>query len=71
MPIFLRRFVLVLFACSATLGAFPQKTGTPSAETQQRINDVTSGLLPGVVIKGDPHPGHSLSERLRRCTSMA
>jgi CubicO group peptidase (beta-lactamase class C family) len=64
MPIFLRRFVLVLFACSATLGAFPQKTGTPSAEIQQRINDVTSGLLPSVVIKGDPHPGHSLSERM-------
>jgi len=64
MPIFLRRFVLVLLACGATLGAFPQKTGTPSAEIQQRINDVTSGLLPSVVIKGDSHPGHSLSERM-------
>jgi CubicO group peptidase (beta-lactamase class C family) len=35
-----------------------------SAETQQHIENVKSGLLPDVVWKNDPHPGHSLSDRM-------
>jgi CubicO group peptidase (beta-lactamase class C family) len=60
----LKRVVVFTVACCATHFAFSQKTPAPSAETQQHIKDVESGLLPGVVVKGDPHPGHSLSERM-------
>jgi CubicO group peptidase (beta-lactamase class C family) len=41
-----------------------QKTPAISAETQQHIRDVEGGLLPSVIVKDDPHPGHALSERM-------
>jgi CubicO group peptidase (beta-lactamase class C family) len=59
-----KRLVVFAFACGATQFAHPQKTPVISAETQQHIKDVESDLLPGVVMKDDPHPGHSLSERM-------
>ncbi|HEX3969383.1 MAG TPA: serine hydrolase [Edaphobacter sp.] len=62
MPTVLKYFAVLLMACGATPFTLSQKT--TSAETQQHIKDVEAGLLPGVVIKGDPHPGHSLSERM-------
>ena len=64
MPILLKRFALLLMACSATQFAFSQKPPGTAAETQQHIKDVEAGLLPSIVIKGDPHPGHTLSERM-------
>jgi CubicO group peptidase (beta-lactamase class C family) len=64
MSIALRWFVVFALACSATQFAHPQKTPAISAETQQHIKDVETGLLPSVVVKDDPHPGHSLSERM-------
>jgi CubicO group peptidase (beta-lactamase class C family) len=64
MSIVLKRLVVFAFACGATQFALPQKTPVISAETQQHIKDVESDLLPPVVMKDDPHPGHSLSERM-------
>lgn len=64
MSIFLKRFVVFLFACCATHTTLSQKTAPLSAETQQHIKDVEAGLLPSVVVKGDAHPGHSINERM-------
>jgi CubicO group peptidase (beta-lactamase class C family) len=64
MSIVLKRFLVFLLVFGATQFAIPQKTTTSSAETQQHIKDVEAGLLPSVVLKDDPHPGHSLSERM-------
>lgn len=64
MPILVKRFAVLLVVCGATQFALSQKTPGNAAETQQRIKDVEGGLLPSVVIKGDPHPGHTLSERM-------
>lgn len=64
MSICLKRVVVLLLACGATQFALSQKSPGGAAETQQHIKDVEAGLLPNVVIKGDAHPGHSLSERM-------
>src|SRR5271168_4784459 len=45
----------------------PGTTANPAErqrEIQQHIDHVTSGLLPPVVDKNDPHPGHSLNEQM-------
>jgi CubicO group peptidase (beta-lactamase class C family) len=64
MSTFIKRAAVFLLACSATPFALSQKAPVSSVETQKHIQDVEAGLLPGVVVKGDPHPGHSLSERM-------
>lgn len=64
MSILVKRVLVLLLTCGATQFAFSQKTPTISAETQQHIKDVEAGLLPSIVIKGDAHPGHTLSERM-------
>jgi CubicO group peptidase (beta-lactamase class C family) len=64
MSIFLKRFAVSLLLCVATQFALSQKASPGSAETQQHIKDVEGGLLPSVVVKGDSHPGHSMSERM-------
>jgi CubicO group peptidase (beta-lactamase class C family) len=65
MPIALKRMMLLfVLACGACQLAQTQKLPADSAETQQHIKDVEAGLLPGVIRKDDPHPGHSLSERM-------
>ena len=61
---FLKRLFVFVLACGITQFALPQKTPAISAETQQHIKDVEAGLLPGIVVKDDLHPGHSLSERM-------
>ena len=60
----LRQIFFFVFVCGATQLALGQKTPAVSAETQQHIKDVEAGLLPSIVVKGDPHPAHSLSERM-------
>lgn len=55
--------VLVMAVGWASLGVC-QKTQGLSAETQQHIKAVEAGLLPAVVSKDDPHPGHSMRERM-------
>ena len=64
MSIILKRLLVFLLVCGATQFAHPQKTPAISAETQQHIKDVEAGLLPSVIVKDDPHPGHSLTERM-------
>jgi CubicO group peptidase (beta-lactamase class C family) len=64
MPMVVKRFAVLLVVFGATQFALSQKPAAISAETQQHIKDVEAGLLPSVVIKGDPHPGHTLSERM-------
>ena len=64
MPVFLQRVVLFLLVSSASPVALPQTTPVISTETREHIKDVEAGLLAAVVSKDDPHPGHSLSERM-------
>src|ERR1700732_4171859 len=64
MSILLKRVVVFLLACGVCQLAHSQKTPAVSAETQQHIRDVETGLRPSVVLKDDPHPTHSLSERM-------
>jgi CubicO group peptidase (beta-lactamase class C family) len=64
MPIWLKRIGLCVLALGVAQLAVAQKTPAISAETQQHIKDVEAGLLQSVVVKGDPHSAHSLSERM-------
>jgi CubicO group peptidase (beta-lactamase class C family) len=41
-----------------------QNTASTSAEVEQHIQHVTSGLVGGVVIKGDEHGTHTLADRM-------
>lgn len=59
-----RRVALLVFACWTAECGTGQQIPVISAETQQHIEHVRSGLLPDVVWKNDPHPGHPLSERM-------
>ncbi len=52
--------VLVCWTAQLVIAQAP----APSAETQQHIEHVTAGLLPAVMQRDDPHPGHALSERM-------
>src|SRR5260370_13768928 len=60
----LKRVVVFMLACGACQLAYSQKPPAISAETQQHIKDVEAGLTPSVILKDDPHPRHSLSERM-------
>src|SRR5271170_3454454 len=64
MSIVLKRCIALVLACGVAQFAVAQKTPAVPDETKQHIRDVETGLLPSVVVKGDPHPGHSLSERM-------
>ena len=64
MPIVLRRFVVFALVCGMTQFAISQKTTESSAETQQHIKDVVAGLEPSIVVKGDAHAEHTLSDRM-------
>ncbi len=64
MPIVLKRIFFFVLVCGWTQVALCQKTAAVSAETQQHIKDVETGLMPSVVVKDDPHPKHSMSERM-------
>jgi CubicO group peptidase (beta-lactamase class C family) len=55
----------LLVALVATKDGLAQKTIPLSEETRQHIKDVENGLLPSVVIQGDAHPAHTLSERMQ------
>jgi len=64
MSIVLKRCIAFVLACGLTQFALSQKTPAMSAETQQHIKDVEAGLLPSVVVKGDTHAAHTMSERM-------
>jgi CubicO group peptidase (beta-lactamase class C family) len=64
MLLVLKRVAVFTLVCWTTQFALSQKTPVLSAETQQHIKAVESGLLQGIVLKDDPHPQQSLSERM-------
>ena len=64
MSIVLRRIVVFAFVFGMTRLAIPQKATGSSPETQQHIKDVVAGLMPSVVMQGDAHATHTLSERM-------
>jgi CubicO group peptidase (beta-lactamase class C family) len=64
MQTLMKRAIVFLLACSTTQFVLSQKTPVTSAKTQQHIKAVEAGLLLTVVSKDDPHPGHSMSERM-------
>lgn len=53
--------VVAALACALSLPDFAQ----PSADVEQHIQHVTSGLIGGVVLKGDEHATHTLVERMK------
>lgn len=64
MSTFMKRAVVCLLVCGATQFVLSQKRPSNSTETQKHIKEVEANLLPAVVSKDDPHPEHSLSERM-------
>lgn len=60
----LNSLALSLFACLAAQSALAQTAPALSAETQQHIQHVQSGLLPAVIVKDAPHQAHTLGERM-------
>ena len=58
-------FVLMALACSAAQFSVAQDAPVASAETDEHIQFVTSGLTGDVVIKGDQHATHMLADRMK------
>ena len=69
------QFALIAVACCLTQPAVAQNTALTSSEVEQHIQHVTSGLIGGVVIKGDEHATHTLVDRMNDlkvpCVSIA
>jgi CubicO group peptidase (beta-lactamase class C family) len=61
-----RRTVAFTILCLTASAVFAQNTSSTPAETAKHIEHVEAGLLPMVIVKGDPHPGHSLQERMEK-----
>jgi CubicO group peptidase (beta-lactamase class C family) len=60
-----RNSTLVALACFATQFAVAQNVQVPSPAIEQHVQHVTSGLIGGVVIKGDDHATHTLADRMK------
>jgi len=60
-PLRLPFTVIALSCCPWLVPAQSEPAGNPQVE--QHIQHVTSGLMGGVVIKGDEHATHSLTDR--------
>jgi CubicO group peptidase (beta-lactamase class C family) len=58
------RFALIVLACCLAQPMVAQNSAPSSAQVEQHIQHVTSGLIGGVVIKGDEHATHTLAERM-------
>src|ERR1700733_6238991 len=58
------RFALMAVTCCLAQSVVAQNTAPNSAEVEQHIQHVTSGLIGGVVIKGDEHATHTLADRM-------
>ena len=58
------QFAMIAVACCLAQPAVAQNTALTSAEVEQHIQHVTSGLIGGVVIKGDEHATHTLADRM-------
>jgi hypothetical protein len=62
LPLSPKHLVLLALACSTSFRIHAQ--ALPD-QVQQHIQHVVSGLLPAVVIKDQPQPTHTLSERMK------
>ena len=60
-----RQFALVALACFVPQFAAAQNAPLTSQEIEQHFQHVTSGLIGGVVIKGDAHATHTLADRMK------
>src|SRR5260370_5659997 len=60
----LKPVIVFMLGCGTWQLVYSQKRRAISAETQQHIRDVEADLTPSVIVKYDPHPRHSLSERM-------
>src|ERR1700727_2720026 len=60
-----RKVALIALACSAAQFGVAQQAPGASSETEQHIQQVTSGLTGDVVIKGDGHATHMLADRMK------
>ena len=58
-------FGLIVGACCLPLSSIGQPAPAKNADVEQHIQHVTSGLIGGVVIKGDEHSTHALAERMK------
>jgi CubicO group peptidase (beta-lactamase class C family) len=62
MFVFRHSAALVVVSCAVQLAAAQNST---AHEVEEHIQHVTSGLIGGVVIKGDEHATHSLADRMK------
>ena len=60
-----RRSGLIALLCVAVQCVLAQNPSAASSETEQHIQHVTSGLIGGIVIKGDEHVTHTLADRMK------
>jgi CubicO group peptidase (beta-lactamase class C family) len=58
------KFALMALACCLAQPVVAQNTALTSAEIEQHIQRVTTGLIGGVVIKGEEHATHTLADRM-------
>jgi CubicO group peptidase (beta-lactamase class C family) len=59
------QFALMALVCCLAQSAVAQNAPITSPEVEQHIQSVTSGLIGGVVIKGDKHVTHTLADRMK------
>lgn len=60
----LKHLTFAMLAGFAVPSALAQAPAVATAEIQQHIQHVESGLLPAIVIKDDPHQSHTLADRM-------
>ncbi len=60
-----RELAFGVLACFVAQCAVAQSTNPTSPEVERHIQRVTSGLVGGVVIKGDEHATHTLTDRMK------
>ena len=60
-----RELVFGALACFVAQCAVAQSANPTSPEVERHIQRVTSGLVGGVVIKGDEHATHTLTDRMK------
>lgn len=61
-----RNALLVLISCGVLQFSIAQSAPPKETSVDQRIHQVTSGLIGGVVIQGEEHNTHTLAERMEQ-----
>lgn len=60
-----KRVALIALACCMACSAHAQGSPASSPTVEQHIRNVETGLVGGIVIKGDAHAKHNLSDRMK------